>query len=145
MTWHRVLPIVWWLTRSLGEWKVESCQRNKFPLGLEGHPAFSVKPCQIKNVELPAVVTPLVAREQLKEAFITEHKMHNSVCLAGPSRDRKTEKVRQTNKYLVLNLTVRQAGYLINQEGEEKDFMPVHPLIFWLPFLVITWASTLRS
>lgn len=49
--------------------------------------------------------------------------MHNSVCLAGPSRDRKTEKVRQTNRY-------RQAGYLINQEGEEKDFMPVHPLIF---------------
>lgn len=58
--------------------------------------------------------------------------MHNSVsvCIAGASRDRKTEKVRQTNEYMVLNLTVRQAGYLINQEGEEKDFMPVHPLIF---------------
>lgn len=58
--------------------------------------------------------------------------MHNSVyvCIAGASRDRKAKKVRQTNKYMVLNLTVRQAGYLINQEGEEKDFMPVHPLIF---------------
>lgn len=58
--------------------------------------------------------------------------MHNSVsvCIAGASRDRKTEKVRQTNEYMVLNLTVRQAGYLINQEGEEKDFMTVHPLIF---------------